>query len=52
MEWLIFMNISAKVIFERCVLKCTCTQKISFDMWKGHILEVHCTNIQLKIFTK
>ena len=23
-----------------------------FDMWKGHILEVHCTNIQLKIFIK
>ena len=23
-----------------------------FDMWKGHILEVHCTNIQRKRFIK
>ena len=33
-------------------LKCTCTQNIFFAMWKGHRLEVHCTNIQLKIFIK
>ena len=33
-------------------LKCTGHQKIYFDMWKGHSLEVHCTNIQLKIFIK
>ena len=26
--------------------------KIIFDMWKGHSLEVHCTNIQLNIFIK
>ena len=26
-------------------LKCTCTQKIFFDMWKGHNLEVHYINI-------
>ena len=26
--------------------------KKKIDMWKGHILEVHCTNIQLKIFIK
>ena len=32
------------------VLKCTCHQKIFIDMWKGHILEVHCTNIQRKRF--
>ena len=30
----------------------TCTQEILFYMWKGHSLEVHCTNIQLKIFIK
>ena len=29
-------------------LKCTCTPKIFFDMWKGHSIEVHCTNMQLK----
>ena len=23
-----------------------------FDMWKGCILEVHCINIHLEIFTK
>ena len=26
--------------------------KSIFDKWKGHSLEVHCTNIQWKIFTK
>ena len=26
--------------------------KYFFYMWKGHSLEVHCTNIQLKIFIK
>ena len=31
---------------------CTCTQQIFFDMWKGHRLEVRCTNIRLKIFIK
>ena len=31
-------------------LKCTCHQKIAFNMWKGHILEVHCTNIQRNRF--
>ena len=25
---------------------------IFFLIWKGHVLEVHCTDIQLKIFTK
>ena len=30
-------------------LKCTFHQNI-FDMWKGHILGVHCTNIQIKRF--
>ena len=33
-------------------LKCICHQKIFIDMWKGHILEVHCTNIQRKRFIK
>ena len=26
--------------------------KIYFDMWKGHSLEVRCSNIQWKIFIK
>ena len=26
-------------------LKCTCTPKIFFDVWKGNSLEVHCTEI-------
>ena len=29
-------------------LKYICTQKYIFYMWKGHNLEVHCTNIQRK----
>ena len=36
---------------ERMILKCTFTH-FFFDMWKGHILEVHCTNIQRKRFIK
>ena len=28
------------------------TKKLFVDMWKGHSLEVHCTNIQVKILIK
>ena len=33
-------------------LKCTCTQKIFLNIWKGHRLEIHCTNIHRKRFIK
>ena len=29
-------------------LKCTCAPNKYVDMWKGHSLEVHCTNIEKK----
>ena len=47
-----YMNWISVIFDINNCLKCTCHQKIFFDMWKGHSLEVHCTNIQLNIFTK
>ena len=33
-------------------LNCIRTQKLFVDMWEGHILEIHCTNIQRKRLIK
>ena len=41
-------GVALKQIWTISYLKCTCTPKIFFDMWKGHNLEVHCTNNQRK----
>ena len=40
------------VLWHFAAIKVYLYPKNIFDMWKGHILEVHYTNIQLKIFIK
>ena len=41
LRYVVLVNFKFNQNLYECLLKCICTQKILFDMWKGHILEVH-----------